>query len=48
MSMSEIDRFYGHFKWIDLDFVEGKRTPDQLSEIRIQLNLVNLSLSNIK
>ena len=46
--MSEIDRLNRDRRWIDLDFVERERTPQQLIEVSIQLHLAGLSLSNTK
>jgi putative transposase len=46
--MSEIDRLNRDSGWIDLDFVERERTPQQLIEVSIQLHLAGLSLSNTK
>ena len=46
--MAEIDRLNGDTDWIDLDFVERERTPQQLIEVSIQLHLAGLSLSNTK
>ena len=46
--MTEIDRLTGDNDWIDLEFVERERTPDQIIEVGIQLHLAGLSLSNTK
>ena len=46
--MSEIDRLSGSTDWIDLEFVERERTPEQIIEVGIQLHLAGLSLSNTK
>jgi len=46
--MSENDRLGGDSDWIDLDFVERERTPEEIVEVGIQLHLAGLSLSNTK
>jgi len=46
--MAEFDRLSGGIEWIDLDFVERERTPEQIIEVGIQLHLAGLSLSNTK
>ena len=46
--MHEIDRLSGSTDWIDLDFVQRERTPEQIIEVSIQLHLAGLSLSNTK
>ena len=46
--MSEIDRLSGDSDWIDLEFMERERTPEQIVEVGIQLHLAGLSLSNTK
>jgi putative transposase len=46
--MAETDRLVGATDWIDLEFVECERTPGPIVEIRIQLHLGGLSLSNTK
>jgi transposase-like protein len=46
--MPEIDRLSGSTDWIDLDFVQRERTPEQIIEVGIQLHLAGLSLSNTK
>jgi len=46
--MSEIDRLNGDSGWIDLEFVERERTPEEIVEVGIQLHLAGLSLSNTK
>jgi putative transposase len=46
--MAETDRLVGATDWIDLEFVERERTPGPIVEIRIQLHLGGLSLSNTK
>jgi len=45
--MAEIARLSGYSDWIDLDFVERKRTPSELMTLGIRLHLAVLSLSNI-
>jgi putative transposase len=46
--MPEFDRLTGDSDWIDLDFVERERTPEQIIEEGIRLHLAGLSLSNTK
>ena len=46
--MTKTDRLSGGIEWIDLEFVERERTPEQLIEVGIQLHLSGLSLSNTK
>jgi putative transposase len=46
--MSEIDRLKGGSDWIDLEFMERERTPEQIVEVGIQLHLAGFSLSNTK
>ena len=46
--MPEIDRLTRNSDWIDLDFVERERTPEEIVEVGIQLHLAGLSLSNTK
>jgi putative transposase len=46
--MSESNRLNGSTKWIDLEFVERERTPNEIIETGIQLHLAGLSLSNTK
>jgi len=46
--MPEFDRLGGDSEWIDLEFVERERTPEQVIEVGIQLHLAGLSLSNTK
>ena len=46
--MPEIRRLNGSSDWIDLDFVQRKRTPEPIVEVGIQLHLAGLSLSNTK
>jgi len=48
MVMAEFDRLSGYIDWIDLEFVERERTPEQIIEVGIQLHLAGLSLSNTK
>lgn len=48
MVMAEFDRLGGGTEWIDLEFVERERTPEQIVEVGIQLHLAGLSLSNTK
>jgi len=44
--MSEIDRLSGDSDWIDLEFMQRERTPEQIVEVGIQLHLAELSFSN--
>ena len=44
--MPEITRLSGGRDWIDLDFVERERTPEQAMKLGIQMHLAGLSLSN--
>ena len=44
--MAEFDHLGGDIEWIDLEFVERERTPQQAIEVGIQLHLSGLSLSN--
>ena len=44
--MPEITRLSGSTDWIDLDFVERKRTPEFAMKLGIQMHLAGLSLSN--
>ena len=44
--MPEITRLSGSTDWIDLDFVERERTPEQAMKIGIQMHVAGLSLSN--
>jgi putative transposase len=44
--MAEIARFSGHREWIDVDFVERERTPEQAMALGIRTHLAGLSLSN--
>jgi len=44
--MAEITRLSGRSEWINLDFVERKRTPRRLMELGIRLHLADLSISN--
>jgi hypothetical protein len=46
--MYEVERLSGRSDWIDLEFVERQRTPREIIEVGIQLNLAGLSLSNTK
>lgn len=46
--MPEITRLSGSSDWIELEFVERERTPEQIIEVGIQLHLAGLSLSNTK
>ena len=46
--MAEIDRLNGDSNWVDLDFVERERTPEEIVEVGIQLYLAGLSFSNTK
>jgi len=46
--MSENDRITGVSDWIDLDFVERERPPEQIVEVGIQLHLAELLLLNTK
>ena len=46
--MTEFNRLSGGSEWIDLEFVERERTPEQIVEVGIQLHLAGLSLSNTK
>ena len=48
MVMAEFNRLIGGSEWIDLEFVERERTPEQVIEVGIQLHLAGLSLSNTK
>jgi len=44
--MAEITRLSGSSEWIDLDFVERKRTPERAMKLGIQMHVAGLSLSN--
>ncbi|WP_436903776.1 IS6 family transposase [Halovenus halobia] len=44
--MSKISRLSGNSDWIDLDFVERKRTPEPVIKLGIQMHLAGLLLSN--
>ena len=44
--MPEIRRLNGSSDWIDLDFVQRKRTPKPAMRLGIQMHLAGLSLSN--
>ncbi len=46
--MPEFDRLNGDSDWIDLEFIERERTPEQIVEVGTQLHLAVLSLSNTK
>jgi putative transposase len=46
--MAELDRLRESTEWIDLEFMERERTPEQIVEVGIQLHLAGLSLSNTK
>ena len=46
--MTEFNRLSGGSEWIDLEFMERERTPEQIVEVGIQLHLAGLSLSNTK
>lgn len=46
--MVEFDRLSGGIEWIDLEFVERVRTPEQIIKVGFQLHLAGLSLSNTK
>ena len=41
--MVEFDRLSGDIEWIDLEFVERERAPEQIVEVGIQLHLAGLS-----
>ena len=43
--MAEIARLSGCSDWIELDFVERERTPNELMKLGIRLHLAELSLS---
>jgi len=44
--MPEISRLSVNSDWIDLDFVERERTPEQAMKLGIQMHVAGLSLSN--
>ena len=44
--MPKISRLSGHRDWIDLDYVERERTPQQATALGIQSHVSGLSLSN--
>ena len=44
--MPKINRLSGNSNWIDLDFVERQRTPEQAMALGIQSHVAGLSLSN--
>jgi len=46
--MPEIDRLNEPTGWIDLEFIERERTPEQIVEVGIQLYLAGFSLPNTK
>ncbi|MCU4717759.1 IS6 family transposase [Halapricum hydrolyticum] len=46
--MPEFDRLNGDSGWIDLEFMERERTPEEVVEMGIQLHLAVLSISNTK
>ena len=46
--MAEFDRLRGGSEWIDLEFVERERTPEQIVEVGSQVHLAGLSLLNTK
>jgi len=46
--MPEIDCLSEPIEWIDLVFVERRRTPEFAVQVGIQIHLAGLSLSNIK
>lgn len=46
MPLPEIARLNGHRDWINLDFVERKRTPECAMKLGIQTHVAGLSLSN--
>lgn len=46
--MPEIDRLNGGSDWIELEFLERERTPEELIQVGIRLHLGGLSLSNTK
>ena len=46
VSAAKITRLSGRNEWIELDFVERKRTPSELMKVDIRLHLAGLSLSN--
>jgi putative transposase len=46
--MPESGRLNGDSDWIDLEFMERERTPEEIVEVGIQLHLAGLSLSNTK
>lgn len=44
--MPEIARLSGSSDWIDLDFLEPKRTPERAMNLGIQMHVARLSLLN--
>ena len=44
--MPEISRLNVNSDWINLDFVERERTPEQAMKLGIQMHVAGLSLSN--
>ncbi|SEP31021.1 hypothetical protein SAMN05216388_10767 [Halorientalis persicus] len=48
MPMTELDRLSESTEWIDLEFMERKRTPEQIVEVGIQLHLAGISILNTK
>ena len=45
-SMAEITRLSGCSDWVELAFVDRKRTPSELMKLGIRLHLAGLSPSN--
>ncbi|SDG27994.1 hypothetical protein SAMN05216218_12118 [Halorientalis regularis] len=48
MVMTELDRLSKSTEWVELEFMQRERTPEQIAEVGIQLHLAGLSLSNTK
>jgi transposase-like protein len=46
--MTDLNRLNGSCDWIDLEFMERERTPEQVIEVGIQLYPAGPSLSNTK
>jgi putative transposase len=46
--MPEFNRFSRNTEWVDLEFVERRRTPEVAIQVGIQLRLAGLSLQNTK
>jgi transposase-like protein len=46
--MPKFDRLGDGIEWIDWEFVERERTPEQVIVVGIQPRIAGLSLSNIK